>query len=50
MVIENGGIAYAEKQMHYFKDKALEGLENIPDSPAKNSFIGLIQYSINRKK
>jgi len=50
MVINNGGIAYAEKQMHYFKGKALEGLENIPDSPAKDSFIGLIHYSINRKK
>ncbi len=50
MVINEGGIHYAEKKMHYYKDKALKQLENLPASPSKEAFIGLINYSINRKK
>ena len=50
MVINEGGIHYAEKKMHYYKDLAVKQLEDIPDSPSKEAFIGLINYSINRKK
>ena len=50
MVIENGGIAYAESKMHEYKDKALSEIKDIPDSPSKTAFVGLIEYSINRKK
>ena len=50
MVINEGGIHYAEKKMHYYKDKALKQLEDLPASPSKEAFIGLINYSINRKK
>ncbi|MBM76915.1 MAG: polyprenyl synthetase [Crocinitomicaceae bacterium] len=50
MVIENGGIKYAEKKMHEYKNKALLEIKNIPDSPSKSAFIGLIEYSINREK
>ncbi len=50
MVINEGGIHYAEKKMHYYKDKALKQLEDLPASPSKKAFIGLINYSINRKK
>ena len=50
MVINEGGIHYAEKKMHYFKDLALKQLDYLPSSPSKESFIGLINYSINRKK
>ena len=48
LVINQGGIAYAEKKMHEFKDLALKELNDIPSSEAKDSFIGLINYSINR--
>ena len=48
LVIDRGGIAYAEKKMHEFKDLALKELNDIPSSEAKDSFIGLINYSINR--
>ena len=48
LVINQGGIAYAEKKMHEFKDLALKELNEIPSSEAKDSFIGLINYSINR--
>ena len=50
MVINEGGIHYAERKMHYYKDKALKQLEDLPASPSKEAFIGLINYSINRKK
>ena len=50
LVITEGGIKYAEKIMHQYKNKALEGLKDFPDSAAKKSFIGLINYSINRLK
>ena len=48
LVINQGGISYAEKKMHEFKDLALKELNDIPSSEAKDSFIGLINYSINR--
>ena len=50
MVINEGGIHYAEKKMHYYKDLALKQLDYLPSSPSKEAFIGLINYSINRKK
>jgi octaprenyl-diphosphate synthase len=50
LVIDQGGIAYAEKIMHQYKNKALEDLKDLPPSDAKESFIGLINYSINRTK
>tara|TARA_B100001093_G_scaffold93615_1_gene85839 strand:- start:158 stop:1129 length:972 start_codon:yes stop_codon:yes gene_type:complete len=50
MVINEGGIHYAEKKMHYYKDLALKQLDYLPSSPSREAFIGLINYSINRKK
>ena len=50
LVIENGGIHYAEIKMNEYKNLALKELEQLPNTPAKESFIGLIHYSINRKK
>jgi octaprenyl-diphosphate synthase len=49
-VIEKGGIQYAEKVMHQYKDKALSQLASVPDSPSKQSLIQLVNYSIERKK
>lgn len=49
-VIEKGGIQYAEKVMHEYKDKALALLEIVPDSTSKQSLIQLVNYSIERKK
>lgn len=49
-VIAKGGIQYAEKVMHQYKDKALALLNTVPDSPSKQSLIQLVNYSIERKK
>ena len=50
MVIDEGGIKYAEEKMFQFRDKAILLLNEIPDSPSKSSFQQLIDYSINRDK
>jgi octaprenyl-diphosphate synthase len=49
-VIEKGGIQYAEKVMHQYKDNALAQLASVLDSPSKQSLIQLVNYSIERKK
>lgn len=49
-VINKGGIAYAEKIMHEYKDKALAILKEFPESPSRNSLEQLVVYSIERKK
>lgn len=50
IVIESGGIAYAEQKMYEIKDEVLTLLKSIPDSPSKVAFIKLIEYTINRKR
>jgi octaprenyl-diphosphate synthase len=49
-VIRKGGIQYAEKIMHQYKDRALSQLQVLPESASKQSLIQLINYSIERKK
>lgn len=50
LVIEHGGIEYAHAKMLQLKSQALELIENIPDSEAKRSLIGLVEYTVNREK
>lgn len=49
-VHQKGGIQYAENVMQQYKTKALSFLNNVPDSPSKQSLIQLVNYSIERKK
>ncbi len=49
-VIAKGGIAYAEKIMLDYKNKALTLLKDFPESPSRNSLEQLVVYSIERKK
>ncbi len=49
-VFEKGGILYAENVMTNYKNKALQLLNAVADSPSKQSLIQLVNYSINRKK
>ena len=50
LVIEYGGIDYTHKKMLDFKDLAVDLIENLPDSDAKKSILGLIEYTTKRKK
>lgn len=50
IVIRSGGIEYAHEKMMELKQKALKLLVEIPDSPAKQSLIGLVEYTTLRTK
>lgn len=49
-VIAKGGIAYANKIMHEYKEKALSALYRLPANDARNSLERLLTYAIERKK
>ena len=46
----SGGIEYTQKTMEKYRLKALEDLAHFPESAAKESLKGLVEYTINRKK
>ncbi len=50
MVIEKGGLEYAETKMNEFKEKAINGLKEYPDCEARESLIELMNYISTRKK
>ena len=49
-VQEKGGLAYAQTKMHQFKEKALQILDQYPDSPYKASLREMVIYVVERKK
>ena len=50
LLVENGGIQYAQEKMNELKDEALSCLINIPESEAKKAIIGLVEYTTQRTK
>jgi len=48
-VKENGGIEYTISKMKDYQEKALELLNNYPDSPYKTSLQTMVNYVIERK-
>lgn len=49
-VHQNGGMEYAKQSMYDYANKAIEGLEKLPESQARLDFVDLIHYVITRKK
>lgn len=49
-VIDKGGVAYTNKVMLQYKDKALQALSKFPDNESKKSLEKLLIYAIERKK
>jgi octaprenyl-diphosphate synthase len=49
-VIDKGGIDYAIKAMHEYKNKALAILKQLPENPSNKSLESLLIYAIERKK
>lgn len=49
-VHRSGGIAYAQKRMYEYREKALSLLQRFPDSPARQSLKDLLIYTTERKK
>ena len=50
LVTKNGGIEYAHKRMTEFSNEALAIIQPLPESAAKRSLIGLVEYTINRDR
>jgi octaprenyl-diphosphate synthase len=50
LVISYGGIDFAYKKMMEYKAKALALISDIPESEAKKSVIGLVEYTTTRLK
>lgn len=48
-VTQAGGIAYAQKMMQQYLDKAFEILDTFPDSPWQKSLKELVQFTIDRE-
>jgi octaprenyl-diphosphate synthase len=50
LVVQAGGIEYAHKRMIELKEQALKLIEDVPDSDAKRSIVGLVEYTTQREK
>lgn len=50
MVKNKGGLDYAEQKMNEFREKAIAGLMEFNDSPARDSLIDLMNYITTRQK
>jgi octaprenyl-diphosphate synthase len=49
-VNKSGGIEYAREKMQDFHNRAIQILDEFPDSPSKNSLKQLVSFTIERKK
>ena len=49
-VKQHGGLDYATKQMHAFKDKALTQLRAFPQNEFRDALEEMVCYVIDRKK
>lgn len=49
-VIDQGGIDYATEKMHWYRDKALELLNEMPDNAARKALQDLVLYTTERTK
>lgn len=50
LVVQEGGVKHAYERMYELKEQALACIEDIPDSTAKQALIGLVNYTIERKR
>lgn len=50
IVIDNGGIHYADKQLRTYSNEAIELLHTFPESASRKALEELVDYTINREK
>lgn len=50
IVKNNGGIEYADEKMRYFAEKAKDMLIHFEENEAKKSLLGLVNYTMERRK
>ena len=49
-VVDKGGLSYAIKVMHEYRDKAIAVLHQLPENDARHSLEHLLTYAIERQK
>lgn len=49
IVVETGGIGYAEQKMLEYRDEALQILNSFPPSPVRNALEELVRFTTDRK-
>lgn len=49
VVVQSGGIKYAEGKMFEYRDNALKILRSFPESPSRNSLEELVRFTTDRK-
>lgn len=50
MVLDAGGIDYAEQKMNAYASEALATIEQLPESQARQSLIDLVNFTIQRER
>jgi octaprenyl-diphosphate synthase len=50
IVVEGGGIKYAQKRMIEIQQEAITILHDFEDNDAKTALLGLVEYTVTRKK
>jgi octaprenyl-diphosphate synthase len=50
MVVSRGGLEYASKVMNEFREKAIAGIMEFPESESRTALIELVNYTTTRQK
>jgi len=50
LVVSRGGLEYAAKLMNEFREKAIAGIMEFPESEARTALIELVNYTTTRQK
>ena len=50
LVVSRGGLEYAAQQMNQFRENAITGIMEFPESESRNALIELVNYTTTRKK
>jgi octaprenyl-diphosphate synthase len=50
LVVSRGGLDYAAQKMNEFREKAIAGIMEFPESESRTALIELVNYSTTRKK
>ena len=50
LVVNRGGLEYATLMMNEFREKAISGIMEFPDSESRKAMVELVNYTTTRKK
>jgi len=50
LVVGRGGLEYAAQLMNEFREKAIKGILEFPDSESRTALIELVNYTTTRLK